>query len=157
MGSRRLLITDFPAVYVYDTGGLGAATMSALLPATDPEATVGLVDQGTRLFVDARFPDGRAFQAATATPLPPELLTTLTGLHGRLLVDAGATSFVSPCAVSVTPRYENDPADHPRPPPPPSPGAALGPRRFWGGRASSPGWPAHAVPARGGLVVALVA
>ncbi|WP_238438604.1 hypothetical protein [Frankia nepalensis] len=139
MGSRRLLITDFPAVYVYDTGGLGAATMSALLPATDPEATVGLVDQGTRLFVDARFPDGRAFQAATATPLPPELLTTLTGLHGRLLVDAGATSFVSPCAVSVTPRYENDPA-----------GAATGAGQGAPPPGTTPpGMPAQGTPAQG--------
>ncbi len=106
MGSRQLLLTDLPAVYVHDTGGFGAAVLSTLEPAFDPVATVELFEGGTRLAVDVAFPDGRTYQAATVTPLPPELLIALTGLFGRLLPDVSSTAFASPCAISVTPHYE---------------------------------------------------
>lgn len=108
MGTRQLLLTDLPAVYVHDSGGLGAAVLSALVPAFDPVATVELLEGSTRLAVDVAFPDGRTYQAATVTPLPPELRTALTGLLGRMLPDAPSAAFVSPCAVSVTPYYEQD-------------------------------------------------
>ncbi|MBX6389965.1 MAG: hypothetical protein IRZ08_13385, partial [Frankia sp.] len=109
MGNRRLVITDLPAVHVYDTGGLGHANLARLAPAVDPSATVELIDQSTRLAVDLRFPDGRAFRATTIGPLPPDVLRLLVaGLHGRLLLDAVAASFVSPCAVSVLPNFEQD-------------------------------------------------
>ncbi|WP_241841970.1 hypothetical protein [Pseudofrankia sp. BMG5.36] len=109
IGSRQLLLTDLPAVYVHDTGGFGAAVLSTLEPAFDPVATVELHEGSTRLAVDVAFPDGRTYQAATVTPLPPELRAALTGLFGRLLPDAWSTAFVSPCAMSVTPHYEQDP------------------------------------------------
>ncbi|WP_232304012.1 hypothetical protein [Pseudofrankia sp. DC12] len=110
MGTRQLLLTDLPAVYVQDSGGLSTAVLSALEPAFDPAATVELVEGGTRLAVDVAFPDGRSYQAATVTPLPPELQNALTGLAGRLLPDARTAAFVSPCAMSVTPHYEQDTA-----------------------------------------------
>ncbi|MBX5442957.1 MAG: hypothetical protein IRZ32_15695, partial [Solirubrobacteraceae bacterium] len=110
MGNRRLLITDLPAVYVYDSGGLGHAHLARLAPAVDPSATVELIDQSTRLAVDLRFPDGKAFRATSTGPLPPDVLRLLVaGLHGRLLLDAAAATFVSPCAVSVLPSFEQDP------------------------------------------------
>jgi len=126
MGSRQLLLTDLPAVYVHDTGGFGAAVLSALEPAFDPAATVELVEGSTRLVVDVAFPDGRTYQAATVTPLPPELAVALTGLFGRLLPDIRSTAFVSPCAVSVTPHYEQqdapaEPFAGPATPPPATP------------------------------------
>ncbi|WP_018505521.1 hypothetical protein [Parafrankia discariae] len=110
MGSRRLVLTDHPAAYIHDTSVLGgAATVAALEPAVDPGATVELVERSSRLVVDLRLPAGRAFAASTVAPLPPEALALLTGLRGALLADAASTSFVSPCAVSVTPLYEADP------------------------------------------------
>jgi hypothetical protein len=111
MGMRQLLLTDLPAVYVHDTGGLSSAVLSALEPAFDSAATVELVDGSTRLAVDVTFPDGRTYQATTITPLPPELHGALTGLAGRLLPDAPSAAFVSPCALSVTPHYERDPTE----------------------------------------------
>jgi hypothetical protein len=108
IGNRQLLLTDLPAVYVRDSGGLGAAVLSALEPAFDSAATVELLEGSTRLAVDVTFPDGRTYQAATIAPLPPELRTALTGLFGRLLPDAPSAAFVSPCAMSITPHYEQD-------------------------------------------------
>ncbi|WP_066061327.1 hypothetical protein [Frankia sp. EI5c] len=109
MGNRRVLLTDHPAVYVHDTNVLSAATVTTLEPAVDPDATVELVDYSSRLVVDLRLPAGRTLSASSA-PLPPEALAALTGLQGRLLADAASTLFVSPCAVSVTPLFEDDPA-----------------------------------------------
>ncbi|SQD98002.1 conserved hypothetical protein [Parafrankia sp. Ea1.12] len=110
MGSRRLVLTDHPAAYVHDTNVLGGATtVTALEPAVDPGATVELVEHSGRLVVDLRLPAGRAFAASTVAPLPTEALALLTGLRGALLADAASTSFVSPCAVSVTPLYEAEP------------------------------------------------
>jgi hypothetical protein len=124
MGARQLLLTDLPAIYVHDIGGIGPAVLSALEPAVDPAATVELLDGSTRLAVDVAFPDGRTYQASAVSPLPPELRFALTGLLGRLLPDASAAAFVSPCAMSVTPHYEEDPTAHTTaritPPPPPA-------------------------------------
>ncbi|OHV30987.1 hypothetical protein CC117_27170 [Parafrankia colletiae] len=113
MGSRRVLITDHPAVYVHETSVLGAGAVCALEPAVDPDVTVELVAYSSRLVVDLRLPAGRTLSASTPGPLPPEALATLTGLHGRLLPDAASTTFVSPCAVSVTPLFEDDPVTAP--------------------------------------------
>jgi len=134
MGSRQLLLTDLPAVYVHDTGGFSAAVLSTLEPAFDPVATVALVEGSTRLAVDVAFPDGRTYQAVTVSPLPPELLISITGLFGRLMPDAAQSPFVSPCAVSVTPHHERDaaadaaagspPASGPTPRPAPAPPTA---------------------------------
>ncbi|KPM51898.1 hypothetical protein ACG83_34015 [Frankia sp. R43] len=110
MGSRRLLLTDRPAVYVHETNVLGAGVFSALEPAVDPDASVELVESSTRLFVNARLPGDRTLSASTVAPLPPDALAVLTSLQGRLLADAASTSFVSPCAVSVTLLFEDDPA-----------------------------------------------
>ncbi|WP_230205123.1 hypothetical protein [Parafrankia elaeagni] len=118
MGSRRVLITDHPAVYVHETSVLGAGAVCALEPAVDPDVTVELVAYSSRLVVDLRLPAGRTLSASTPGPLPPEALATLTGLHGRLLPDAVSTTFVSPCAVSVTPLFEDDPVAAPAGPGP---------------------------------------
>jgi hypothetical protein len=109
VGSRTMLVTDLPAVYVHDTGGFGAPFVAALEPATDPEFTLELTDRSTRLAADITLPAGRSIRVAAATPLAPEALAVLTNLAGKLLPDASACAFVSPCAVSVTPCYEPDP------------------------------------------------
>ena len=106
MGSRSLLLTDLPAAYIHDTGGMGAAFVSAVEDARDPELTVELVERSTRLMVGVQLLDGRSLRASTAGPLPPEALAALINLNGALLPDAAETVFVSPCAVSIEPRYE---------------------------------------------------
>jgi hypothetical protein len=130
VGSRQLLLTDLPAVYVHETGRLGAAVLSVLEPAFEPAARVELLEGSTRLAVEVAFPDGRTYQAATVAALPPQLRTALTGLVGRLLPDAASAAFVSPCAMSVTPRYEQDddvpgPTARATPPPAASGGGGL--------------------------------
>ncbi|TMR36251.1 hypothetical protein ETD85_11305 [Nonomuraea zeae] len=107
-GSRSLLLTDQPAVYVHDTGGLGSPAIIALDPAADPDATIGLADRSTRLVADLRLPQGRSIRL-TSGELPEPALAALTGLRGRLMPDAATTDFISPCAVSVTPWYESEP------------------------------------------------
>jgi hypothetical protein len=107
-GSRSLLLTDQPAVYVHDTGGLGTPVVTALDPAKDPDATIGLADRSTRLVADLTLPQGRSIRL-TSGELPEPALAALTGLRGRLLPDAATTDFISPCAVSVTPWYESEP------------------------------------------------
>jgi hypothetical protein len=109
VGSRNLRVTDHPAVYVHDTGGFGSPFVAALDPAADPGVHLELTDRSTRLSVEIAFPGGRTFRAVTTNPLPPEALTRLTYLGGRLLPDAATVEFVSPCAVSVTPLYEQPP------------------------------------------------
>jgi len=109
MGSRSLLLTDRPAVYIHDTGGFGAPFVAALDPARDPELTVELVERSTRLVVGVRLPDGRSMRASTAAPLPPDALAILVNLRGTLLADAAGAAFVSPCAVSFEPVYEDGP------------------------------------------------
>ncbi|NAS26847.1 hypothetical protein GT755_34915 [Herbidospora sp. NEAU-GS84] len=104
-GARSLLVTDWPAVYVHDTGGFGTAAVTALDPASEPDASVALADRSTRLVADVRLPGGRALRLSSG-PLDPAALHALTLLGGRLLPDAAALDFVSPCAVSVTPCYE---------------------------------------------------
>ena len=37
-GTRTLLLTDHPAVYAHDTGGLGTEYVTALEPAAEPAA-----------------------------------------------------------------------------------------------------------------------
>ncbi|MFB4278849.1 hypothetical protein ACBJ59_26405 [Nonomuraea sp. MTCD27] len=108
-GTRSLLLTDHPAVYVHDTGGLGNPVVTALDPAADPEVTIELVDGSTRLVADLRLPGGRTVELVTTTELPPPVLAALTGLRGRLMPGAEATDFISPCAISITPRYESEP------------------------------------------------
>jgi hypothetical protein len=104
-GTRSLLLTDQPAVYVHDTGGLGTPVITVLDPASDPDVTIGLADRSTRLVADLRLPQGRSMRASSGA-LPAPVLAALTSLRGRLMADAAATDFISPCAVSVTPRYE---------------------------------------------------
>jgi hypothetical protein len=103
-----VLVTDRPAVYVHDTGGLGNQVIAALDPATDPDATVELVDKSTRLVVEVRLPQGRSL-TATSGELSAPALAALTNLRGRLMPDAATTDFISPCAVSITPHYEITP------------------------------------------------
>lgn len=43
------LMTDQPAAYVHDTGGLGAPFVASLNPAREPDAVLELVEQSTRL------------------------------------------------------------------------------------------------------------
>ncbi|MFI6479274.1 hypothetical protein ACIBH1_15175 [Nonomuraea sp. NPDC050663] len=108
-GTRSLLVTDWPAVYVHDSGGMGlgrAPAVVALDPARDPEASIELADNSTRLVADLRLPQGRSIRLSSGV-LPPAALATLTGLRGRLLPDAAAADFVSPCAVSITPHFES--------------------------------------------------
>ncbi|GAA4076422.1 hypothetical protein GCM10022248_51690 [Nonomuraea soli] len=108
-GTRSLLVTDWPAVYVHDSGGMGlgrAPAVVALDPARDPEASIELADNSTRLVADLRLPQGRSIRMSSGV-LPPAALATLTGLRGRLLPDAAAADFVSPCAVSITPQFES--------------------------------------------------
>jgi hypothetical protein len=124
VGSRSLLLTDHPAVYVHDTGGFGSAFVTALEPAADPGATFELTEASTRLVADVQLPGGRSLRVATAPVLSPEVLGRLTNLRGRLLPDAAAASFVSPCAVSVTPRYEETEPDGADPPAVVTPGPA---------------------------------
>ncbi|MEV0619398.1 hypothetical protein AB0I81_39190 [Nonomuraea sp. NPDC050404] len=107
-GTRSLLLTDQPAVYVHDTGGLGNPVVTKLDPAADPDATIELVDASTRLVADLRLPQGRTVELTSGVLLPPAL-AALTGLRGRLMPGADATDFISPCAVSITPRYEAEP------------------------------------------------
>jgi hypothetical protein len=57
VGSRSLLLTDHPAVYVHDTGGFGSAFVTALEPAADPGATFELTDASTRLVADVQRPE----------------------------------------------------------------------------------------------------
>lgn len=109
-GTRSLLLTDHPAVYVHDTGGLGNPAVFALDPAADPDATIELVDGSTRLVADLRLPNGKTIEL-TSGELPPPALATLTGLRGRLMPDAEATDFVSPCAISIVPYYEDGTGD----------------------------------------------
>jgi hypothetical protein len=109
VGGRSLRVTDHPAVYVHDTGGFGSPFVAALDPAADPGAHLALTDRSTRLSVEVAFPGGRTFRATTTNPLPPEALTRLTYLGGRLLPESATAGFVSPCAVSVTPLYEQPP------------------------------------------------
>lgn len=109
-GTRSLLLTDQPAVYVHDTGGFGGfgtPVVAALDPATDPEATVELTDKSTTLVVDVRLPPNRSLRFRCG-PLPAPAIAALTGLRGRLVRDAGTMDFISPCAVSVTPWYEDE-------------------------------------------------
>ncbi|WP_083973760.1 hypothetical protein [Herbidospora daliensis] len=108
-GTRSVLVTDWPAVYVHDTGGLGNAVVSVLDPATDPDASIRLVDASTRLVADLRL-RGQTL-SLTSGPLDPPALAALTGLHGRLVPDAAAADFISPCAISITPHYEDDPGE----------------------------------------------
>ncbi|SEG64215.1 hypothetical protein SAMN05444920_103656 [Nonomuraea solani] len=107
-GTRSLLLTDQPAVYVHDTGGLGTPVVTALDPAADPDATIELVDASTRLVADLRLPQGRTIQL-TSGELDQPALTALTGLRGRLMPGAAATDFISPCAISITLAYESAP------------------------------------------------
>ncbi|MEV0382080.1 hypothetical protein [Nonomuraea sp. NPDC050643] len=107
-GTRSLLLTDQPAVYVHDTGGLGNPVVTSLDPAADPEATIELVEASTRLVADLRLPHNRTIQL-TSGELDPAALTALTGLRGRLMPGAAATDFISPCAISITPAYESEP------------------------------------------------
>lgn len=111
VGTRTVLLTDYPAVYVHDTGGLGGAFVAVLAPAADPAATVALVERSTRLRVDLRLPAGRAFRATTPAPLLPQVIANLTNLRGRLLPGSAPARFVSPCAVSITPQYDSGPAE----------------------------------------------
>ncbi|MGW0801622.1 hypothetical protein [Nonomuraea sp. NPDC002799] len=111
-GTRSLLVTDRPAVYVHDTGGLGTPVVAVLDPAADPDVTIELVDKSTRLVADLRLPNGRSVEL-TSGELPGPALEALTGLRGRLMPGAEATDFISPCAVSVTPHYENEPEPAP--------------------------------------------
>lgn len=108
MGTRSLLVTDAPAVYVHDTGGLASASVTALDPAVEPAAALALTDRSTRLLADLRLAGGKSARFTTG-PLSPQVLAEVTRLGGRLLPDAAQAAFVSPCAVSVTPRYEPDP------------------------------------------------
>nr|WP_062339674.1 hypothetical protein [Herbidospora sakaeratensis] len=108
-GTRSVLVTDWPAVYVHDTGGLGNPVVSVLDPATDPDASIRLVDASTRLVADLRL-RGQTL-SLTSGPLDPAALAALTGLHGRLVPDAAAADFISPCAVSITPHYEDEPGE----------------------------------------------
>ncbi|MFI7697947.1 hypothetical protein [Nonomuraea sp. NPDC049480] len=107
-GTRSVLLTDRPAVYVHDTGGLGVPVITTLDPAADPDATIELVGKSTRLLADLRLPEGRAIRLASG-PLPAPALEALTGLRGRLMPDAAAMDFISPCAISITPWYETEP------------------------------------------------
>jgi hypothetical protein len=116
VGTRHLLITDYPAVYVHDTGGFGSPFVASLEPAADPAAAIALTEQSSRLAAEVQFPGGRSIQVATITPLPAPELASLTSLGGRLLPDAGAAAFVSPCAVSVMVAYEAEPAPVPEAP-----------------------------------------
>ncbi|WP_066372179.1 hypothetical protein [Herbidospora mongoliensis] len=104
-GTRSLLLTDWPAAYVHDTGGFGNAAVTALDPAADPDVSIALADQSTRLVGDIRLPGGRALQLSSG-PLEPSALHALTVLGGRLMPDAATLDFISPCAVSITPHYE---------------------------------------------------
>jgi hypothetical protein len=106
VGTRNLLLTDYPAVYVHDTGGLGSAFIAALEPAGDPGVTVELAERSTRLIAEVQLPQGRSIRLATVGPLSPETLSRLAYLGGKLLPDVSAAAFASPCAVSVTLRYE---------------------------------------------------
>jgi hypothetical protein len=117
VGSRSLLLTDYPAVYVHDTGGLGSPFVAALEPAGDPGATVELTERSTRLVAEVQLPEGRSIRVATAAPLSPEALSRLAYLGGKLLPDAAAAAFVSPCAVSVTLMYEPESLPGGEPPP----------------------------------------
>lgn len=106
-GSRSILLTDQPAVYVHDTGGFGNPVITAVDPASDPDVGVELVDQSTRLVIDVRLSQGRSVRMGSGR-LPTAALTALTGLRGRLMPGAAQTDFISPCAVSITPHYESD-------------------------------------------------
>lgn len=106
-GVRSVLVTDWPAVYVHDSGGLGKTpVISALDPARDLEAAVELVDCSTRLVADVHLPQGRSIQLTTGA-LTAAALAALTGLRGRLLPEAHNADFISPCAVSITPHHES--------------------------------------------------
>ncbi|GLX99155.1 hypothetical protein [Herbidospora sp. NBRC 101105] len=58
-GTRSLLVTDWPAVHVHDTGEFGAAAVTALDAASEPDASVAPADRSTRLVADVRLPGGR--------------------------------------------------------------------------------------------------
>ena len=106
LGTRRVVITDHPAVYVHDTGGLGAPYVVSAEPATEPAVSVALLQNSTQLRVRAQFPDGRMFDALTSGPLTREQLMALSRLRGRLLPDSQAAAFVTGCAVSVLVDHE---------------------------------------------------
>jgi hypothetical protein len=108
MGTRSLLVTDFPAVYVHDTGGFGAPFVASAAPAREPEVTVELVERSTRLVADLKLPEGRRTRLTTGGPLSPEFLAPLVKLGGRLLPDAEGAAFVSPCAISISLVYEDE-------------------------------------------------
>lgn len=108
MGTRSLLLTDHPAVYVHDTGGLGAPYVASAEPAAEPAVSVGLTDGSTRLRVRAELPDGRTIDVATIAQLTRDQLATLSELRGRLLPGHDHATFVTACAVSVI--AEHDPS-----------------------------------------------
>ncbi len=81
-GARSLLLTDWPAAYVHDTGGFGNAAVTALDPAADADASVTLADRSTRLVADLRLPGGRALQAVLRPARPLRRCTRRRGWAG---------------------------------------------------------------------------